>query len=115
MIMVQSTFHLLPEHKAEALRLMKNMVRLCSQEHGCVTYEYFEGITDAKQIILLQEWESAECLQEHYQTDHMENFLGNLTKCLKSPIITRSYVSQDESVIASPTIDEAPKPEQTIH
>ena len=115
MIMVQSTFHLLLEHKQEALGLMKNMVRLCSQEHGCMNYEYFEGITDSKQVILLQEWESAECLQQHYQSDHMENFLGNLAKCLKSPIITRSYVSQDERVVASPINDEAPKPEQTIH
>ena len=115
MIMVQSTFHLLPEHKAEALRLMKNMVRLCSQEHGCVTYEYFEGVTDAKQIILLQEWESAECLQEHYQTDHMDDFLGKLRSLLQSPIISSSYVSHEDRAVASPSADEIPTPEQTIH
>lgn len=115
MIMVQSTFHLLPESRAEALRLMKDMVRLCRQEHGCMSYEYFEGVTDTNQVILLQEWENADCLQGHYQTDHMEEFLDKLGKCLESPITTRSYVSQDEPAAASISADELPTSEQTIH
>lgn len=117
MIMVQSTFNLLSDSKVDALDLMKNMVRLCRQEHGCISYEYFEGVTDANQVILLQEWEDADCLQEHYQTDHMEDFLTRLGKCLASPIITRSYVSQDaeENSVTSQISEELPKPEQTIH
>ena len=119
MIMVQSTFHLLPEFRAEALGLMKNMVRLCRQEHGCLSYEYFEGVSDPNQVILLQEWENADCLEEHYQTDHMEDFLGKLGRCLSSPVSTRSYVSQDERVarskVSKKLSDEPPKPEQTIH
>ncbi len=78
MIVVQSTFQLLPESKNEALELMRNMVRLCRQEHGCLAYEYFEGLTDTNQVVLLQEWEDADCLQEHYQTDHMADFLDKL-------------------------------------
>ena len=115
MIMVQSTFHLLPEAKPDAIRLMKNMVRLCRQEHGCLSYEYFEGMTDPYQVVLLQEWENADCLQEHYQTDHMDDFLGKLGKLLGSPVSTRSYVSQEEKVVTSHSKDELPKPEQTIH
>ncbi len=55
MIMVQSTFHLLPDAKVRALRLMKNMVRLCRQEQGCLNYEYFEGLTEPNRVVLLQE------------------------------------------------------------
>ena len=115
MIMVQSTFHLLPDSKSDAIKLMKNMVRLCRQEHGCLSYEFFEGVTDSSQIILLQEWENADCLQEHYQTDHMEDFLGKLGKYLKSPVSTQSYVSQEEKVVTTQSSEEQPKPEQTIH
>jgi len=113
MIMVQSTFHLLPDTKPEALDLMRNMVRLCRLEHGCLGYEYFEGVTDPNQVILLQEWENTDCLQGHYQTDHMEAFLRKLGKFLESPISTRSYVSQEERIVATRTKEEAPKPEQT--
>jgi quinol monooxygenase YgiN len=115
MIMVQSTFQLLPDSREEALQLMKNMVRLCRQEHGCLSYEYFEGVTETNQVILLQEWEDADCLQEHYQTDHMEDFIGKLGNFLESPIITRSYMSQKDGHISTQTSDETAKPEQTIH
>ncbi len=114
MIMVQSTFHLLPESKAEMIRLMKNMVELCRQERGCLSYEYFEGVTNQNQIILLQEWENADCLQEHYKTVHMENFISSLGKYLESPVSTRSYVSQEERIVNSRS-EELPESEQTIH
>ncbi|GJM14254.1 MAG: hypothetical protein DHS20C12_26570 [Pseudohongiella sp.] len=115
MIMVQSTFQLVAESKSEAIELMKDMVRLCRQEHGCLSYEYFEGLTDANQVVLLQEWETADCLQGHYQTPHMEEFLSKLGGYLESEVTTRSYASQDEPRVASKSSDEMPKPEQTIH
>lgn len=115
MIMVQSTFQLLPESKAQVLKLMKNMVRLCRQEHGCLNYEYFEGVTDSSRVILVQEWENAECLQGHYQTEHMQDFISKLGEHLESDITTRSYYSQEESAVTPQTSDELPAPEQIIH
>lgn len=115
MIMVQSTFHLSADTKSEAIELMKNMVRFCRQEHGCLSYEYFEGVTDTSQVVLLQEWENADCLQGHYQTAHMEDFLGKLGNYLQSEVITRSYAFQDEPRVSSPNGEEMAKSEQTIH
>lgn len=116
MIMVQSTFKLHPETKDEALVLMKNMVRLCREEYGCLAYEYFEGVTDPNQVVLLQEWESADCLEGHYQTDHMADFLDKLGQYLSSPVSTRSYVSPEERGISNNQLNDEPaKPEQTIH
>jgi quinol monooxygenase YgiN len=117
MIMVQSTFQLDSDSKDEVIKLMKKMVRLCRQEHGCLSYEYYEGVTDPFQIILLQEWENADCLQEHYQTDHMADFVSDLENYLDSPISTRSYVSQEEkeTAVTTHSSEDLPKPEQTIH
>ncbi len=115
MIMVQSTFHLTADTKSEAIELMKNMVRLCRQEHGCLSYEYFEGVTDTNQVVLLQEWKNASCLQSHYQTAHMEDFLGKLGNYLQSEVITHSYASQDEPRVSSINSDDLAKSEQTIH
>lgn len=115
MIMVQSTFHLIAESKPAAIELMKNMVRLCRQEHGCLSYEYFEGLTDTNQVVLLQEWENADCLQGHYQTAHMEEFLGKLGSYLESEVATRSYASQDEPRVNSASSEDLAKSEQTIH
>ena len=114
MIMVQSTFKLNPESRESVMDLMKEMVRLCRKEHGCMSYEYYEGITDSCQVILLQEWKDAECLQEHYRTEHMADFLERLNDYLASPVTTRSYVSQ-ESKISTPNLSKKRKPEQTLH
>ena len=114
MITVQSTFHLRQESKAEALRLMKNMVQLSRQEPGCLSYEYFEGITEPTRVILLQEWESPEYLEEHFQTEHMESFLNDLGKHLTRPVTTRSYLSHEDPA-RKPLTAAPPKPEQTIH
>jgi len=113
--MVQSTFQLVAESKSEAIDLMKDMVRLCRQEHGCLSYEYFEGLTDTNQVVLLQEWENADCLQGHYQTAHMEEFLSKLGNYLQSEVSTRSYASQDEPRVTSTNNEDLAKPEQTIH
>ena len=115
MIVVQSIFHLASNSKRDALKLMRNMVRLCRLEHGCISYEYFKGISNPNQVILIQEWENADCLQQHYQTDHMEHFLSKLGEFLVSPVETRSYVSQEEPSVTSISAGDLPKPEQTIH
>lgn len=116
MIMVQSFFHLNSETKADVVDLMDIMVHKSRQEPGCISYEYFVGITDSDQVVLLQEWESADHLESHYQTQHMEDFLSKLGLYLKSPIATRSYASEDEAQdIHDALEEEAISSEQTIH
>jgi quinol monooxygenase YgiN len=90
---------------------MKNMVLLCRKEQGCISYEYFEGITDSNQIILLQEWENADSLQGHYQTEHMDNFMSKLVQHIERPIITRSYFTQQEkAAVAAKRPAKSPSP-----
>jgi quinol monooxygenase YgiN len=118
--MVQNTFHLLSTSKSEVISLMKNMVLLSRKEPGCISYEYFEGITDSNQIILLQEWKNADSLQGHYQTEHMNNFMSKLVHNLEKPIITRTYFTQeDETAVdaqkTSEKTSEKSKPQPTIH
>jgi quinol monooxygenase YgiN len=115
MIMVQSTFQLLPEGKLTVIDLMKNMIQLSLAEPGCMSYEYFEGITNTDQIVLLQEWENAECLQDHYQTEHMDDFLAELGQYLESPVVTRSYVSPEERAVTVKMTEDEAKAKQIIH
>lgn len=115
MIIVQSTFQLLPASKPDALLLMKNMVRLCRKEYGCLSYEYYEGTTETNRVILLQEWENADCLQAHYQTAHMDEFISKLAPHLLSPILTRSFIAQEDTPVSAKISESGSKPQQTIH
>lgn len=119
MIMLQSTFHLKPETAREAIGLMRNMVHLCQREHGCLSYEYFSGVSNPNQVVLLQEWENIEALRSHYRTEHMEDFLSKLGEHLEQPVSTRSYISQEESeALLGGDDDEeedSPAREHTLH
>lgn len=118
MIVVQSTFRLHPGSEEEVLKLMQNMMRLCQEERGCMSYEYFASLEDPNRIILVQEWETSEDLQEHYQTAHMEEFLAKLGGYLKAPISSRSYASEPakkESKETKSTRSRSPSAGQTIH
>jgi len=101
MIIVQSTFHLVPNARDDAIKHMKHMAQLCVDEAGCLSYEYFQGVTDSNQVVLLQEWDNADYLQAHYQTEHMEEFVSKLGQYLESAVITRSYVSKEEKFSAA--------------
>jgi quinol monooxygenase YgiN len=93
MIIVQNTFHLLSKSQSAVIDLMKNMVQLCRKE-----------------------WENADSLQGHYQTEHMDDFLSKLVHHLDKPIITRSYFSpEEEAAVADNKASKKPKAQQTIH
>jgi quinol monooxygenase YgiN len=116
MIVVQSTFQLNPDSRSEVLALMRQMVTQSRKEPGCISYEYFVGLSDNCQVVLMQEWKSAEFLQLHYQTKHMEEFVLKLGNYLQLPIVTRSFASPDEELLrAAAEAARADQPPNTIH
>ncbi|MFT7242871.1 MAG: quinol monooxygenase YgiN [Candidatus Azotimanducaceae bacterium] len=91
MIIVHGTFPIKPELREEALELMRQMSVASRDEYGCVSYEFFMGISDSNTFLLFQEWDNAEALQGHFQTDHMEVFLKSLPDVLNGEVMTRRY------------------------
>ena len=114
MIIVQSTFNLIPEFRDKAVEEMKQMAKLCVAEHGCLSYEYFQGIVEPNKLVLLQEWQDGDCLQAHYQTDHMASFVSKLGDYLESGVITRSFVSSEEH-FASTAEEEQSQQDRVVH
>ena len=115
MIIVQSTFYMRPEVLPKALVLMEDMQTLSRKEFGCISYEYFQSISEPNQVVLMQEWQTMEDLQGHYQTEHMAEFLIQLSDCLSAEISTRRYVSNDEGAQSSPASPHSKTPERTMH
>ena len=101
MIIVHGTFPIRSEVRDDAISLMREMVMASRSEYGCVSYEFYVGLTDPNTLLLFQEWESVEALQGHYETDHMEDFLKALPEVLDGEISTRRYEvrsSQDDEL-----------------
>ena len=70
---------------------MRRMSDASRSEFGCLSYEFYVGLTDPNTLLLFQEWESVEALQGHWQTDHMEEFLKALPEVLDGSVSTRRY------------------------
>jgi quinol monooxygenase YgiN len=99
MIIVHGTFPVKPELRDEALEMMTRMATASRAEVGCVSYEFYVGLTDPNTMLLFQEWESFEAMQGHFETDHMDEFVRVLPELLAGEVATRRYEvkSSDDS------------------
>ncbi|MEX2488979.1 MAG: putative quinol monooxygenase [Pseudomonadales bacterium] len=91
MIIVHGTFPVKREMREEALELMRQMSIASRGEVGCISYEFYIGLSDPDTILLFQEWESVDALQDHFETEHMEEFLKELPDVLNGEVTTRRY------------------------
>ncbi|MAZ45401.1 MAG: hypothetical protein CMD74_01690 [Gammaproteobacteria bacterium] len=104
MIIVHGTIPILSIHRDKALELARKMVDATRQEKGCISYDFYVGLSDPNTLMLFQEWENMESLMNHFQTSHMEHFLRELPNVVSGDIITRRYSveSLDDSPEAEP-------------
>ena len=101
MIIVHGTFPIKAEVREEALDLMRQMAIASREEEGCITYEFYVGLSDPNTMLLFQEWASVDALQGHFETEHMEAFMQQLPSILDGEVATRRYevkVSNNESM-----------------
>ena len=91
MIIVHGTFPIKSAFRDDALELMRHMAAASREEEGCITYEFYVGLSDPNMLLLFQEGESVDALQGHFETDHMEAFLQELPHVLDGKVATRRY------------------------
>ena len=91
MIIVHGTFPVKAEVRDDALELMRHMAAASQEEEGCISYEFYVGLTNPNTLLLFQEWESVDALQGHFETDHMEEFLKLLPSFLDGEVASRRY------------------------
>ena len=101
MIIVHGTFPIKSDVRDDAMELMRQMATASRAEEGCISYEFYVGLSDPNMLLLFQEWESVDALQGHFETEHMEAFLQELPDVLDGEVATRRYevkVSDDEGM-----------------
>lgn len=113
MIIVHGTIPLKPESLDEAIALAREMAGATQAEPGCLSYDFYVGVSDPHALLLFQEWETMDALMAHFKTEHMEVFLRELPRLLNGEISTRRYAVQvmDEESETSTELElEAPPP-----
>ena len=115
MIIIHGSFPIKSEGREEAIKKMQDMARFSRQESGCITYEFYVGLSNPNLVLLFQEWSSVEALESHWETDHMKNFLGQLPAILDGEVATRRYEvrSGDDHSETSELDQESPSNDST--
>jgi|TARA_Y100000310_G_scaffold321335_1_gene378821 quinol monooxygenase YgiN len=116
MIIVHGTFPVKADLRDEALTLMRQMAVASKTEEGCISYEFYVGLSEPNSLLLFQEWESVDALQSHFETEHMAEFLKQLPDVLDGEVSTRRYeVRVPGEVIDEPRVKQTGQSEKIIH
>lgn len=94
MIIVHGTIPIKPDSRERALQLARRMAAATQDEPGCISYDFYIGLSDPNTLMLFQEWSTMEALMAHFQTDHMEEFLRQLPEVVEGEITTKRYAVQ---------------------
>lgn len=82
MIVVHASFPIDPEKRAEALELADNLVEQSNQEPGMIDYRATTDIKDENRIRFFEQYEDAEALEAHNETEHFQKFEEKLPDLL---------------------------------
>ncbi|MGB3864833.1 MAG: putative quinol monooxygenase [Xanthobacteraceae bacterium] len=85
MIYIVATLTVKPEMRAELIDGAKACIAATRQEPGNVSYDLHESVTDPTRMVFVEQWENAEALGPHRQSDHMKTFGRIAAKCLSAP------------------------------
>ena len=89
---------------------MQRMSVASREEFGCISYEFYIGLSDPNTMLLFQEWESVDALQDHFDTAHMEEFLKVLPDVLDGEVATRRYEIRNPNDLPTGISDELSAP-----
>jgi quinol monooxygenase YgiN len=111
MIIVHGSIPIRPDSRERALELARSMTEATQSEVGCISYDFYVGLSDPNTLMLFQEWENMDALMGHFQTEHMDEFLRELPNVVSGEITTRRYAVQsvDEDT------EESSEPPPIVH
>jgi len=107
-IIVHGSIPIRPDARDQALKLARAMTEATQAEPGCLSYDFYVGLSDPNTLMLFQEWESMEALMRHFQTAHMDEFLRALPGVVSGEIVTRRYSVQSVDDDREERVEPAP-------
>lgn len=80
-----------PEKAADLRALLLGLIPPTRMEPGCLRYELWDNEDDPTELTFVEEWESAEALDRHLETPHLQAALGRFPELLAEELVLRRY------------------------
>ena len=74
MIIVHAALPLDPDHRDEALDLIRDMTEKCPNDEGTIEYQASTDVNDPNLVRFVERYEDEEAVETHRGTDHYEEF-----------------------------------------
>jgi quinol monooxygenase YgiN len=82
MIVLQASFPIKPDEMDRALELAADLVEQSNQEPGMIEYRATRDVTDEHTIRFFEQYEDADAVASHTDTDHFQAFEAALPDVL---------------------------------
>jgi quinol monooxygenase YgiN len=87
MIIARLGIQAAPENKEEAMRVMLPLLGPIRAKSGCIACDFYQGMEDKMQLILVEQWESLADLERHIRSDHYRQVLSWMEMSVEPPEI----------------------------
>ena len=74
-----------PETLEELMRRGRGMLAPTQAEPGCLSYRLYQELVDENELVFVEEWDSRQALEAHFQTEHFLEFQRALADLLAGP------------------------------
>lgn len=116
MIIVQSRIPLNPEDFSQGSEIVQGQMSWLQQQDGCVNAEVFSSIEPQHTLLVFQEWRSEQQLQDYFNSQELQDLLGDIAGLLSAEITTRLYAVHAPSDVETGTlIEEDEQESHTLH
>lgn len=78
MIIVSGKATVKPGALETVREVMEATIKATRGENGCIDYSYGSDVLDPNTLVILEYWESAEALQNHFTQPHMVTWMNAL-------------------------------------
>lgn len=80
------TFHARPGKETELRNLLTGLLEPTRKEAGCINYDLHIAPDDPSKFLFYENWASAEHLNQHGETPHIQNLLKRMDELCAEPL-----------------------------
>lgn len=83
--------YIIPEKKEAYFQLIFELIDKTREEAGNISYTLYEDNEHAGEFVLIEEWQDAESLNAHFETEHFTTIVPQIQKLQVKPSVVNVY------------------------
>jgi quinol monooxygenase YgiN len=78
MILVTANMTVIAQKRDEFLAIVRDLIKSSQAENGCISYRIYEDPDMPSSFVFIEEWDSQQILDQHFQEPHFKAFSQQL-------------------------------------